>query len=390
MNLTFLKNITLEKALIYILIAAAIITFGFIIFLFVQHFSKGVTLTSPLGGEEWGISQTYSITWKSRGIDRVGIVLFKGEEPQWIAQNVLAGQGRYDWEIFPGQPYGGDYWVAVFEYPWKKGNKISYSKSAFTVVFPELFSCDDLSVQNEWPFVPSDLPNLRRTFVTSPSFMGNLDGLQGADKKCQAEADSQKLGGQWQAFIGGDGDQESAMQRLKAAPRKTDGLFVVANPSATLLRGATCHRLLGKTLNEFLSKLSDSAAVNADKFDRDFFSGLGSIWVGRIDESSVRNCASIQSVINDPYTPLPIKYSFTTTCQNWTQSGSTVAGYPVPAGTSKPPFPTCYTEQGRLTDAVAVGGLAGILVGSSSENSFIRFTSGAFCNLPRKLLCVEK
>lgn len=390
MKPAFLEKITIEKTLIYILIGAAIITFIFISYLFIQHFTKSVKITSPLGGEEWGIDQTYTIAWKTRGIDRVGIALFKGKEPKWIARNILAAQGKYDWKIYPGQPYGDDYWIAVFEYPWKKGNRIAYSKASFAIVFPEFFSCDDLSVQKEWSHLPSDLPNLRRMFITSAIFTGNLEGLDGADKKCQTEADNQKLGGKWHAFIGGDGEQESAVERMKETPRKTDGTFVIAQPAATLLRGATCHRLIAKSFDEFLKKLSDLAIVNQAKFEEEFFKDLGKIWLGRMDERSAKNCTAINSVLNDPYVRLERKYSATTTCQNWTQAARTVAGYPVPEGTSKPPFPTCYTAQGKLTDAVAVGGLVVNLTGGGPGASSYDLSKGEYCDSTRKLICIEE
>jgi len=381
---------TLEKVLIYVVIAAVLITFGFIFYLFVLNFTKNVEVLTPTGGENWEIGQTYEITWKSRGVETVGIVLFKGTEPRWIAKDVIAKLGRFEWKIYPGQQYGDDYWIAVFEYPWKKGNEIAYSDGAFAVVFPELGSCDNLAIENEWPFLPSDYPNLRKVFTTNQAFKGNLGGLDGADKKCQEEATSRGFEGEWHAFLGGDGEQELAVKRMQQTPRKTDGVFVEADISATLIRGATCHRLLGKNLNDFFDKLSDLVIINQEKFSSGFLNNLKNVWLGRIDEGSSENCATIASVIKDANRPLAEKYSFTTTCQNWTKENKLADGYPVPFGVSKPPFPRCYTKEGKATDAVGIGALASGLTGGARNVDSFEAYQGKYCDTPQKLLCVEE
>jgi len=386
----FAEKITLEKTLIYILIFSVLVVFGFIFYLFLMQFTKSIKITSPLGSEEWGIGDVHKITWKARGIDKVGIVLFKGLEPKWIAKNVYAGVGSYDWEIYAGQPYGDDYWIAVFEYPWRKGNEIAYSDNAFAIVFHELASCDFMSIQNEWPYVVSDLPNLRRVFVTEDAYTGNLGGLEGADKKCQEEAEIQGFKRVWHAFIGGDGDQETAIERMKKTPKKTDGVFIEAKPGAVLFRGATCHRLLGKDLNDFLAKFSDLSVINQEKLGGDFSQKFGEIWLGRIDEKSPKDCTPITLALQNPYKPLAEKYSFTTTCGQWAQEGMFIPGYPVPLGQPKPPFPTCYTRELKRTDAVAVGGLAsGLTGGGENVNSFTP-SQGKSCDTRQRLLCIEE
>lgn len=385
MRLPFLEKITLEKTLIYILIFAVLAVFGFIFYLFMGQFAKSIKVTSPIGGEEWGTGQTYKIAWKTRGVSRVGIALFKGQEVKWIAKDVPAGAGSYDWKIYPGQPYGDDYWVAVFEYPWRKGSKIAYSDSAFAIIYPEASSCDIISLQDEWPYMPSDLPQLRKVFVTNEAYSGNLEGFEGADKICQQEAQVFGLEGTWRAFIGGDSEQETAVVRMGATPRKTDGVFVEAGPAAVLLRGATCHRLLGKDFDQFLAKFSESSEVVSEKIKGEFFANFSNIWLGRLDQRSAKNCTSIALVLTDPYRPLAEKYSLTTTCQNWTQDRAFVQGYPVPAGAPKPAFPTCYTPEGRLTDAAVVAGLSmGV-----SGGSFTPY-EGKTCDTRQHLLCIEE
>jgi hypothetical protein len=384
------KNLSAEKGLMYALIVALLIVFIFVSYLFLFHGVKSVKLLTPRGGEEIGIGTTYQITWKARGIKKVGIVLFKEKQAKWIARNIDARAGKYDWKIYPDQRYGGGYWVAVFEYPWRPGNKISYSARSFAIIYSKTISCDSLSLENEWPYLPSNFPNLRKVFITEKTYTGNLGGLDGADKKCQQEAEKQGFKGEWQAFLGGDGDKETAVERMKTISRKTEGVFVEAKPSAELTKGETCHRLLGKNFKEFLAKLSDYSLVNKEKLRQEFLENLSSVWLGRIDEKSKKNCVPISSLMSNTYKPLAEKYSFTDTCQNWTQDKEFVAGYPVPKDKLRPEFPVCYTSEGRLTEAVALGGLAEGL--NSGRDYSERFTpyQGKLCLSKQRLICIEK
>jgi len=156
--------------------------------------------------------------------------------------------------------------------------------------------------------------------------------------------------------------------------------------SATLIRGATCHRLLAKNFDEFLARLSGLAIINQEKFEQGFLQNMDSLWLGRIDEKSKKNCTSIASVVSNPYKALAEKYSFTTTCQNWTQGDKYVGEYPVSGGEAKPSFPTCYTPAGQYTEAVGVAGLA-----SGLEDKDTAFTpyQGKYCDNKQKLLCIE-
>lgn len=387
MRIPILEKFKLERILIYILIFAVLITFGFIFYLFFGQFTKNIKIIAPLGGEEWGVGQTYKISWKAKGIDKIGIVLFKGKEPKWIAKNINAGLESYDWEIYPGQQYGDDYWIAVFEYPWQKKNKIAYSEGPLAIVYSELSTCNELSLQNEWPYFSNDFPNLRRVFITEATYNGNLEGLEGADKKCQQEAEKQDFkGGTWHAFLGGDSDQEIAIERIKKTPRKTDGIFVEAKPAATLISGATCHRLLGKNFNEFIAKFSNPTKINKEKLEESFFQKLREIWIGRLDEKSKKNCIPIASVLLNLNTPIAEKYSFTSACQNWTARENFVQGYPTERDQPKPSFPTCFTPEGKLTDAVVLGGLATGLVGGETFTPY----QGKTCNTAQRLLCIEE
>ena len=391
MKESFFEKFSAEKSLIYALITAVLLVFVFILYLFFSYGVNSVQLKSPNGGEEWEIGQTYQIDWKAKGMEKVGIVLFNEKEAKWIAKNINAKAGKYDWKIYPGQKCSDGYWIAVFEYPWRQGNKISYSNRAFAITYSKFFSCDDLSTENEWPYIPGDLPNLRKVFITKNSYTGNLDGLEGADNKCQEEAKNQGFEGKWHAFLGGDGDEETAIKRMEKTPRETEGVFIEAKASANLTRGVTCHRLLGKNFSEFLAKFSNSLLINKEKLNEEFLNNLSDIWLGRVDDKSKKNCISILSTTANTYAPLAEKYTFTTTCQNWIQESSLVSGYPVPKGEPNPSFSTCYTLAGKFTNAVALGGLSSGLTGGGDDavNYFTPY-QGKYCDTKQKLLCIEE
>jgi len=389
MNGSIFEKFTAEKSLLYTAIAAILIVAALVFYLFVVYSKESIQVLTPNGAEEWEIGQTYEITWKAKGIEKVGIVLFKGAEPKWIAENIDAGLGKYEWKIYPGQEYGSGFWIVVLEYPWREGNEIDYSDGPFAITFPEMASCDYLSVEQEWLYLPNDLPNLRRVFITKETYTGNLDGFEGADEICQTEADTQGFEGVWHAFIGGDSDEDSAVERLKRTYNGTGGVFISAEPSATIIRGATCHRLLAKDFEEFLTRLSDSVIINEEKFEQGFLQDMKNLWLGRINKESKKNCAGIAAALSDYYKSLVEKYSFTITCQNWTQGDKYVGGYPVPDGQPKPSFPACYTSAGQYTDAVALGGLASGTTGKDKDEVFV-LNEGKYCDNKQKLLCIEE
>ncbi len=382
---SFFQKITLEKALIYIIIFAVIITFAFIFYLFFSQFTKKVEIVYPRGGMELEIGKTHQITWEAGGVDKVGIVLYKGGEPKWIAKNVPAGAEKYDWKIHPGQEYGDDYWIAVFEYPWRKGNELDYTSSAFVITYPELATCNDLAIEEEWPYSPSDLPHVRRVFITEEKFTGDLGGLEGADRKCQAAAERMGYQGTWKALLGGEAEEEVAVTRIKNSMQEEEGAYVIAKPDATLIRGATCHRLLGNNLDSFISKLSDPLSLNQEKMSDDFYDKLSESWLGRLNSKSKKNCISITSVVGSMNVKLSEKYSFTSTCQNWTNGGRFAEGYPIPQGEIGGDFPTCFTPGGESTEAVAVGAFA---TGVSKEDNFVTGW-GKYCGDDQRLICVE-
>ena len=381
------EKIGIEKVLIVIIIIAIVGVFLIFFWLFFGYSSRSIELLSPLGREQWEIGQKYEIKWKSTGVERVGIALFNGDKPEWIAENISASKGVYEWWIQPGHEYGPNFWVAIFEYPWRQGNQISYSKGSFSIIYPELASCDSLSIQDEWPYLASDTPDVRKVFITKEDFTGNLAGLNGANEKCRIAAAEMGLSGNWTAFIGGDNPEDTAVKRIEKTPRGLAGIFIDAKPSQELLRGATCHRILGSNFNDFLSKLSDSEILNKEKISEDFLKEMDKIWFGRIDDTTQRNCTVIESTIYYFYTPTSEKYSHTVTCQNWTYGDKLVPGYER-GMVLDDTFSTCYTPQGEPTYSVAVGGLSSELKGEEDNGQY--FTNvGKLCSEKQHLLCIE-
>lgn len=369
-----------RKKILWLLLAIIIAAAGgLLIYRFTVE--KNLKLLSPSAKEVWQSNKTYPITWKSRNIGKVGIMLVKGDlrEGAWIVEDFSAGKGRYDWQIFVWQEPRQDYKIAIFEYPWKEGNKIDYSDDFFTILGPKFASCDDLSIKTEWPYVPSDFPDLRKVFITKNSWQGNLEGLQGADKKCQAEADEKGLKGTWKAFLGDDAT--FAVDRLNL-----DGIFVEAEKAADLPEAKTCHRLLGKNFDEFLKKLSEPLLFGQEKFDETFLKDLQDVWLGRINPESKRDCVTIFAKYPSPD---PAKnYSFTTTCQNWTIGLEILLALQPNAG-EEIELPICYTPAGARINALGLAGLSSGVIEKEKEQ-FLNPFLGKPCDLSQKLLCIQQ
>lgn len=344
--------------------------------------SKKLEIRSPnVGTEEWKVGEENNINWYSRGIGKIGIVLFKGSTPQWIAKNVDADSGVYKWTMFNLQDPGQDYKIAVFEYPWQKGNKISYSAKPFTIIGPKFSSCDDLSLTNEWPYLPSDYPGIRKIFVTDTTFTGNLEGLNGADQRCQQAANNNNYTGTWKALLGDD--KFLAIERLNLS-----GIFVEASSSADLPTGYTCHRVLGENFDKFFAKLSNPWVLNREKLSEDYLKNLANVWLGRINDKSPKSCTYISS--STASSKVIENYSYTTTCENWTQSLYWVLGYPK-FGPYSAEYPSCYTSAGKQTYAVGVAGLSAGLTGTgTSLNNLFSSSLGKECSSGKRLICVQQ
>ncbi len=380
--MSLFRRITAEKGLFWVIIIALFLVIALVIYLFIIFGIKNIEVISPNGEEEWEIGQKYEITWQSRGVDKVGIVLFnKKGEAEWIAEGVNARSGKYEFEVYKGHEFGYGFWVSVFEYPWVEDGEVDYSDNAFAITYPELSGCDVLSVDSEWPFLPDDYPNVRKVFITKNLYNGNLGGLEGADQKCRQEAKDLGYDGNWSAFIGSD--DKTATTKLAETEKGVNGIFVEAEESAVLIRGATCHRLLGKSFSEFLNKFKQPLIIAEDKINSDFLNKMSDVWLGRINNNSPKNCI----VSNSSKNYLPEKYSFTVTCQNWTRQEQFAQGYPPSTG-SLSSFPGCYTPSGVLTNAVSLGGLKSGLLGYGQSGIFT-LSDGSYCNRQNYLMCIQ-
>lgn len=375
--------IKFKKILFWTILALAILGIAGLIF-YRFTVEKQLEIISPNGGEILQAGKTYQITWKARNIGNIAIVLISGtgenlENVKWIARDIPARRKNYNWQIFVWENPRQDYRISILEYPWYNENKIDYSDNFFTILGPQFASCDTLSIEAEWPFLPSDYPGQKRVFITETSFTGNLEGLEGADRKCQQEAEKIGLKGSWKAFLGDD--RALAIERLNL-----DGIFVEAKSSADLPEGETCHRLLGKNFEEFFKKLSAPLDINQEKFDEKFLENLSEIWLGRINNDSKRECLTVFTE-RMPINPSRF-YSYTTTCQNWTIDREIVLGYP-PRLNEEIEFPICHTPEGRRINAVGLGGLSSGLTGERI-NQYFSYSVGKFCNDQQKLLCIEQ
>ena len=203
---------------VFVAIAAAAIL-GLIFLVNFLFSSKKISL--PPGEPSLTAGQSYEIKWSSSNVDRVGIVLFGGEQPQWIAHNYPAAAQKFVWQSDPYQPAGNQYRFAVFEYPWKKGNAIAYSPALITILGQKYVSCDSYSVEQSWPYLPSKHAGLLRAFITQSAYSGDLGGRQGADEKCNQEARKAGYEGNYIALLGTD--DVSARERVQK-----DGIFVEA------------------------------------------------------------------------------------------------------------------------------------------------------------------
>ena len=342
---------------------------------------KSLKLIFPQSKEVLQAGKTEQIVWKQRGLDRVGITLTKSDskETQWLARDIPASDRAYTWQVFAWQEPRQDYKISIFEYPWQEGKFIDSSEAPFTILGPQFASCDSLSIQEEWPFLPSDFPDLKKVFVSQRGFSGNLEGLEGADLKCQAEADELGLKGNWKAFLGSD--QTLAIDRLNL-----EGVFAEAAPAGSLPEQKSCHRLLGGNFAGFFRKLSAPLLLNQDKFGEDLLRNLANVWLGRINKESKRECAIISSQY--PSSDPSRNYSFTTTCQNWRTEQEFLAGYPPKQGQGAE-FPVCYTAKGVRIQAVGVAGLASGLTIKENRESFTP-SLGKSCDVQRKLICIEQ
>jgi hypothetical protein len=96
---------------------------------------KSIDVLSPDGGEKWKQEQSYEIKWQSPlETEKVGIVLYKGSQTVGIiARDILAKASKITWSPGFEISEGEDYYVGIYQYPWKQNNPVDYSSNFFTI-----------------------------------------------------------------------------------------------------------------------------------------------------------------------------------------------------------------------------------------------------------------
>jgi hypothetical protein len=416
------------------------ILFGFLVliilffsFVYYQFYvKKELQLISPNGGETLRAGEEFVIRWKAKKIDKITIVLVReGERPKKskiIVEDFPAKEKSYKWKIFPFEEPSDRYKISIFESPWSEGKKIDYSDNYFSIIGPKFVSCDEFSIKENWPFLPNDYPNLKRVFITSKGYSGNLDGLEGADKICQQEAKMKGLDGNWKALLGDDNISaterlnldgvfvfaevykglppekippyfwKSFQDYLKNFTRGNEKLEKILNQSYetlspyfysfyqrwnTLQENKGCVRFIAENFQKFYQKLFSTTSVDEDyssnKFFKDFFQQ--EIWLGRIFPEDRKNC--IDFLPSEGKESSNLSMSWTATCQNWTNNQGEIK-----IENTKETPPQCYTKLGAKVDALGIGGLARI--SRIKENKLLFETTGRRCDYLLKLLCIEQ
>jgi len=402
-------------------------------FLFYQIWvKKELQLITPNGGETLRAGESYTITWKARKIETVDILLVKEEEPRKskpIVKNFPAKNRKYQWQIFSFEETSDRYKIAICESPCKERNLFDYSNGYFSIIGPKFVSCEQLEIENNWPFIPSDYPNLKRVFITRGTYRGNLKGLEGADSICQKEAEERKLEGNWKAFLGDE--KISAVERLNlegifvfaesqdglpqdkipayfwesfknylqqyaSGNEKVQKMLLSAHETLTrpfsqfyekwnvLQKNKSCLRFLGKNFDEFYKNFFLSSRLIIEntpegKFVKDFFSKP--IWVGRVFSQETKNCIEILSSHQEK---TPFSVSFSPTCQNWTSEKERIDS---PTEEERA-YLRCYVGGTAAIEALGIGGLARIV--KITDNILSSEIVGQHCIRSFHLLCVEQ
>ena len=345
--------------------AAAAVILG-LIFLANFFFSSKKISLSP-GEPSLTAGQSYEIKWSSSNVDRVGIVLFGGEAPQWIAYNHPAGAQKFVWQSDLYQPAGNQYRFAVFEYPWKKGNAIAYSPAMITILGQKYVSCDEHSVEQNWPCLPAKHAGILRAFVTQNTYSGDLGGLPGADEKCNQEAKKAGYEGNYIALLGTDG--VSARERVQK-----DGIFVEAGAIGQAAEGQACHRYLAENIQKLLDKTNLSREAAQIRFSPAFASGFGNLWLGRMTSAIEKKCLSLGVDRGGE-----MMFSNSYTCQDWTVGKRAISGV------ADANLTRCYDLQGKNLVAQYYGAAA-ITLGEQGGYAL----GAASCDTKRRLLCAEQ
>jgi len=96
--------------------------------------TKTITVTSPKGGESWGVTSTQSITWSSTGnIQNVKIELFKGGNLASTIVSSTPNDGSKNWTVPGSLAAGSDYQIKIID---TSDESVSDTGGAFTITTP--------------------------------------------------------------------------------------------------------------------------------------------------------------------------------------------------------------------------------------------------------------
>ena len=97
--------------------------------IYVSQSPQFITVTSPNGGEVWGLGSTHNITWTSSGLSGdVTIDLYRVDTNYGTIGTASAVSGTYSWYISPTLPTGNNYRVKIYS-----GSVLDYSDGNFSL-----------------------------------------------------------------------------------------------------------------------------------------------------------------------------------------------------------------------------------------------------------------
>jgi hypothetical protein len=351
------------------IVGVVLVAIGIVLLMNLAFSTKQLVFRDPVQPVSIKADEAYTIVWGARNINRIGIALFKGDQPKyWIVENYPASAGKFYWKTFIYES-GADYRLAIVEYPWKNGNKVAYSPFPVEIIGRQYESCDDYSITQKWPFLTNNYNSAKKIFVTQGSWNGNLGGIAGADERCKAEAQKNNYSGNFIAFLGSD--SVSAFERITK-----NGVFIEAEPAGTLKEGHTCHRFVASSIAELLDVTRAAANEKKIVLGDSLSKKLGDVWYGRRSSTAETKCLEL------PMQGRNYAFSGTYTCQNWSTEKKQVYFGEIPAEAD---LPRCYNKEGKVIAANYFGASSS---GFDTNGNF--YVTGDTCDSSHRLLCIEQ
>jgi len=106
-----------------------------------ERTAKSISVTSPNGGEQWTIGETYDISWSSTGVDKINIEIQDGSTGWHLAYGVLASTGKYSWTVPSTQPISSSYKMLIAES--SPGSNIQDKSDSYFSIVEAVTACTD-------------------------------------------------------------------------------------------------------------------------------------------------------------------------------------------------------------------------------------------------------